>query len=182
MIVTALFLLLFIMMLLFLPIRLRITADGTEKISLRIIYWRMPVKRLALIVRMHAGMIPYVYLENKKVCARIFPKKTKKNHRRVPLIHAILWSYRTEKLHINIVIGTEDAAMTAYSVGMVRAVLTALLPKIRLRDMEKAEIIVRPCFEGRSFSASGECIISARPADIIRKAIIRKADNNHAPD
>ncbi|MBR4079351.1 MAG: DUF2953 domain-containing protein [Christensenellaceae bacterium] len=149
---------------------------------MRIFYWKIPVKRLALIVKLRAGAIPYVYLENRKLCTRIFPKKNRKNHRRIPLIHAVLWSYRTEKLNIDIMIGTDDAALTAYSVGIMRTAICLLLPKLRLRDAQKAEIAVRPDFEKRCFSAKGECIISARPADIIRKAIIRKADNNHAPD
>lgn len=174
MIVAVLFLL-FLISLLFLPLRLYIRADGTERIALRIYYWKIPLKRLGIIFRLKSGVIPYIYLENKKICTRIFPKPTKKNPRRVPLLHAVLWAYRTEKLNINIVIGAEDAAATAYAVGAAR--IAAEMLKLRLHDGEKAEVIIIPCFDGSCFSAEGECIISALPANIIRKAIIRKADN-----
>jgi len=174
MIVLALFLLLIILLLI--PLRLRISADGTEAVLLRIFYWKIPLKRLRVIIRMRSGVVPYVYLENKKVCTRIFPKKSKRNHRRVPLLHAVLKAYRAEKLHINIVIGTEDAAATAYSVGIMRNVIRLLLPKLRLKSLQNVKISVVPHFDGLYFSVAGECIISAVPANIIRKVIIRKAD------
>ena len=174
MVVAALFLL-FLIFSLFLPLRLYIRADGTPRIALRIYYWKIPIKRLAIVIRLHERLIPYVYLENKKLCSRIFPKPTKKNRRRVPLLHAVLWAYRTEKLNMNIVIGTGDAAATAYAIGFLRIAAESL--KLRLHDGERAELIIAPNFERMCFYAVGECIISALPANIIRKAIIRKADN-----
>ena len=175
MIVIVLFLLLFWLIL---RTKLRVNIKSKEnRIRIVLEIWRIPVFRMELIVILRQGVIPYVFWERKKVCLRMFPNSDKPKKKRPEWIKRVLReAYKAEKLHIDALIGTGDAAETAYAVGLARifAETAANTSKLRCRDRL---IRILPDFSKTILRLKIDCIITASVADIIRKAIFaRKAE------
>lgn len=173
--VAVLFLLLFLLILKT-KLRVKITsAERDTEILLEI--WRIPVFRMRLKLILRQGLIPYIYWERKKVCLRMFPNSDKPKKKRPEWIKRVLReAYKAEKIHIDTVIGTGDAAETAYAVGVVRIFAESLGKTQKLR-CEDRRISIMPDFSKEILQIRIDCIITASVADIIRKAIFaRKAE------
>ena len=175
MIVTVLFLLLFLLIWKT-KLRVRIASEG-NRIGITLKAWRIPVFRMKLILILRQGLIPYLFWERKKVCLRMFPNSDKpKKHRPEWIKRVLREAYKTERLHIDAVIGTGDAAETAYAVGLARIFAETAVTTTRLK-CEDARIRILPDFSNTLFRLKIDCIITASVADIIRKAkFVRKAE------
>lgn len=169
-------LLLFLLLLILPIVPLRMIAVMKRgMISVRLCWGLIPILRLRLILRVRAG-IPTVYREERKMCRRIAWKRGEVR-RKSAWRDAFFAALRGEKLHINMMIGAEDAAGTAYAVGLLRT-----LADICGGIFRDADIQLAPCFAHPAFSAEGQCIISVIPANIIREFILRKGGKNNASD
>ena len=178
MIVAVLFLLLFLL-LLQLKLRVEIRSEG-RRIHVILRAWKVPLFCMELLAVFRQGSIPALYWERKKVCLQMFPQMEDTRKPRPKWVRRVFrQAYTAEKLHINAVIGTGDAAETAYAVGVFRILLENIIAAASLHCQDM-RICIQPDFSRERLQIQLDCIITAAVADIIRKAIISERRKENA--
>lgn len=171
-ITVVLFLLLFCLC--YLKLRIEVMWEDGE-ISVAAKLRKITVFRVKFLLRPGTG----VYREKKKVCERVILKKKRRAEKHLKrILRAFLRAYRAEKVHMDILVGLDDAAQTAYVTGILRILLKNAICAGRL-FCEDYRLQVAPEFSCRTLKIRLHCIIVFRIADIIRNMIYRKGGKKH---